>query len=299
MRQLSSQIRKDHSLTAACAVLATVAWSGCSGPLETMDEIGNPTATDEPLANAATPLVAGARLGPGTYDDTDSRLSYGGAWSLLKDVRLAAWRTIHSTSRRGDQVSVDFTGSRIGYMYSMAYNRGGATVFIDGIPQDSFDAYAPEIRRGVVRVYDLEQGQHSLVVKNNGGGIIDVDAFAVDISCGELGEYDDAHPQWRYEGAWQRHGDGITVSNDVGSFARITFRSTGDTVVSRYRATAAPATAVITMDGIDYGTLEFQDPLNAGQDAIAFLPLPPDFECHTLHIQVVSGTINVDGLSVP
>lgn len=246
-----------------------------------------------------------SRAQAGAYDGNDPRVTYSAGWGVSTSYTNTAFNTLNYTNVAGSTASFTFTGSRISLLYTMASNRGGTTVFIDGVPIESFSTYAPETRRQVIKTFTVSPGTHTIVVRADGNGYTDVDAFAVDIAAAAAGgTYDNTHSLWRYIGSWQQSSyapstNGImTVSSNVGSVARFTFFSTNSNFIFSYVTTASPGKVKVTVDGIDYGTLDYFTSFEPGQQAIAILPVPARRQYHTVHLTVIEGTVNVDGISI-
>jgi hypothetical protein len=75
--------------------------------------------------NADAPMVT-------TYDDRDSRLRYFGSWTTGSFPQAYAG-TLKWSRNTTDGVSFTFTRSYLNYVFTKAYNRGYATVVIDGV----------------------------------------------------------------------------------------------------------------------------------------------------------------------
>ncbi len=116
-------------------------------------------------------------------------------WAVVQDPAAVLGSTLYSPDP-GASVSWSFTGSRVAYLYSTAYNRGAALVKIDGVVVDLLDAFTPDVRRQVGKVYNTPGGPHTITVVNHGGGanqrvIMDLDAFVSDIMAFGPGTYNE------------------------------------------------------------------------------------------------------------
>jgi hypothetical protein len=131
------------------------------------------------------------------YVADDSTLTpTSGQWHTVSDPN-ALRGTVKYTVTTGGSLEWTFNGSRVAYLHSMAYNRGAVIVSVDGTVVDKLDAYTPEVRRQIGKVYDgFSDSQHTIRIENKGGGannrtVIDVDAFVSDIMSFPPGTYND------------------------------------------------------------------------------------------------------------
>jgi hypothetical protein len=162
------------------------------------------------LPISAARAVTCAPAGQFTYDDTNTNnpgtyVNYTGAWLTSGGpFANAMWNTIHYTTDTTATVNFCFTGSTITLFYSMASSRGQESVYIDGSLRSSFSSYAPEIRRQIGKTWDgLGYGTHTIEVRANGGGggVTDIDSFAVDITTYSYNTYDNPNTAIRYTGS--------------------------------------------------------------------------------------------------
>ena len=121
-------------------------------------------------------------------------------WGTSNDVN-ALFGSVKYTNQANATLSWSFNGSRVAYLYSMAYNRGSTIVTIDGTLVDILDSYAPHVNRQVGKIYTLNSGNHTITIKNNSAGannrvIMDVDAFVSDIVSFPTNTYNDDASLW-------------------------------------------------------------------------------------------------------
>ena len=120
--------------------------------------------------NARTsPALPERRLAPaphGDYDDTSQFVSYYGAWSRDNQFPDPVNGTLTYCDQPGASFRLAFLGSEVTYIYTKAFNRGFASVSIDGMDKGKIDQYSPEtVWRERVRYGDLPEGNHVLVVR--------------------------------------------------------------------------------------------------------------------------------------
>jgi hypothetical protein len=130
--------------------------------------------------------VAGA-CDSGMLDDTSPRLHYSGSWKHLTHFGSACGETLAFSNAAGAEVSIDFIGTGISYLYTKAFTRGIAEVFIDGESRGLLDEFSLGIEWRSRAVYGgLAPGRHTFTVRvlhrsaeDSLGEDIDVDGFVV------------------------------------------------------------------------------------------------------------------------
>jgi hypothetical protein len=105
----------------------------------------------------------------GMYDDTDPRIVLHAPWVRDNQFREAFGHTLTYTSIPGASISFSFTGESITYIYTRAYNRGIAEVWIDDQLKDRVDLYAPSIEWQSKSTYaGLDPGPHTIRIRVTG-----------------------------------------------------------------------------------------------------------------------------------
>jgi hypothetical protein len=102
---------------------------------------------------------------------------------LDQSFREAARGTISYSSDRAASCQFRFTGSKITYYFTRAYNRGQASVEIDGVPKGTIDLYSAQAGWQAHATYDhLGEGPHTIVIRHAGavGTFIDIDQLVVE-----------------------------------------------------------------------------------------------------------------------
>lgn len=247
------------------------------------------------LGGSQAEQVSAEPLAPVTYDDNAvPPVAYTGAWTFSNSSTNAMSSTLHWSNVVGNKATLSFNGSTISLFYSMAYNRGGHAVYIDGQLKGAYGSYAPEIRRQVGKTWSVSPGNHTIEVVVNGGGFTDVDAFAIDIATVGEGVYDNGHSHIRYFGSWTdssctpgTYNNSLKISNTPQSGFRFTF--TGDEITYIYSMHSNRGRAAITIDGNDYGYIDQYSPDLRRQIGKTFSGLGPGV--HILNV-VVSGDKN-------
>ena len=90
------------------------------------------------LEKPTTPLAQ-----PGLYDDRSPWIEYAGDWYLDDGFPEAAQGTLSYTDRPGLAFEFRFEGTRVTWVFTRAFNRGRARVFLDGTEAAVLDLYAP------------------------------------------------------------------------------------------------------------------------------------------------------------
>jgi hypothetical protein len=96
----------------------------------------------------------------GTFDDTSDEIEYSGAWSQAS-FSTAAGRTLSFSNDPASSARLEFKGTEITWVFARAWNRGIASVKIDGAPRGEFDLYSPKIIwQSRTTFGDLPPGDH-------------------------------------------------------------------------------------------------------------------------------------------
>src|SRR6266576_1148641 len=96
-------------------------------------------------SSSSTPMVP--PVGSGTYEDTNSALSFSGSWTNFVDGANSGG-SAKFTNQSGSQVSLTFDGQVLTLIYLKQSNAGIATVTIDGSAVEQLDTYGPTRRFG-------------------------------------------------------------------------------------------------------------------------------------------------------
>jgi beta-galactosidase GanA len=122
-----------------------------------------------------------------TYDDTDPALQYSGNWSHVSNQSYTGgdYKNTESFSNvAGDSMSVTFTGTAVDWIGSKASNHGYADVYIDGVKQQTVDAYGSQNQAVLFKATGLSDSQHTLKIvvdgtrdSSSGGTYVSIDAI--------------------------------------------------------------------------------------------------------------------------
>lgn len=236
-----------------------------------------------------------ASAGPTMYMPSGGTSSGWGTMSAAD----AAWQTLTYTGNIDHRAIFNFNGDRISLLYSMANNRGFYKVLIDGVERAYFNGYAPETRRQVIRTWSgLSAGDHTIEVIAWGGGLMEVDAFAVDQEhIIYTGTIDNTNSLMRFIGSWEALSNVTTpppgafngtmsrsrIANNV---FRLTFQGTKVTWI--YSKDYTRGRAAVTIDGVNRGEFNLFTNSTQRQQEITFSNLSPGI--HTIHITVLGTT---------
>ncbi len=126
-------------------------------------------------------------LAPGTYDDSEPRIEYSGAWLHDKQFAEPSGHTLSYSDVAGDAVKLTFEGSAITYVHTRAANRGIGEVWIDGRFARRLNLYAPQttwqssVRLGVAAgVHTFELRVTGRKDRKSMGTFVDLDAVRVE-----------------------------------------------------------------------------------------------------------------------
>jgi hypothetical protein len=119
-------------------------------------------------------------------DDTNWSIAYSGNW-VRSEFENALNGTLTYAFQRGASIKFSFEGAGVTYVYTRAFNRGMAAVFIDGAAKGVIDLYSPKIEWQSTTTFDgLKQGPHSIEIRVTGqhspasnASYVDLDALLV------------------------------------------------------------------------------------------------------------------------
>ena len=125
---------------------------------------------------------------PGTYDDFDPALVYRGDWINSRDFAEPDRHTISYTDIVGAEVEIAFEGKALTYVYTKAFNRGIASLTVDGVEQGTVDLYSADTQwQSHTRFCCFAPGRHVAIIRATGkadpqskGKFIDLDSFTVE-----------------------------------------------------------------------------------------------------------------------
>lgn len=121
--------------------------------------------------------------GPGVYDDANVAIDYEGEWMLDQSFAAAAGGTVSYSSDANAAIRFAFTGDRITYVFTKAFNRAHAAISIDGSPRGVFDLASSDPQWQSKLVFDhLGPGTHEIVIRSAGpaGRYLDLDQLIVE-----------------------------------------------------------------------------------------------------------------------
>lgn len=149
-------------------------------------EVPADTETAEP-ASTAPPLILSTRtatsvstapFNPGTYDETESRISYSGDWTVQSSVPDAFGNSLHVSSTLGNTASFRFIGQQVRLFYQSSPSLGTIRIVIDGLQFD-LDQSASQASEAEWASSLLVNGTHTVVITHQSGGSINLDYIIV------------------------------------------------------------------------------------------------------------------------
>ena len=223
------------------------------------------------------------------FDDTFGTIFYNGNWTHSTGWPRS-WQNTHSYSNQaGSSYLFNFAGSQFHRVYNMAYNRGTADIYIDGNPAGTTDDNASTTRWQVVKTWSLTPDDHTIEIRVNSSGYIDLDNLTLDVPLAASGTYDDNESKLWYIGNWTQqsgwpsaYGGTLSWSNISEDAVRITFN--GSRVDYCYTKAYNRGKAAITIDGVHRGFLDLYSPTIQWQGCSAYSNLGAG--AHTFHVSV-------------
>ncbi len=100
-------------------------------------------------------------------DDQSARLKYRGRWRTLQRFGLACGGTLSYTSEPGAEVSLQFNGTSVTYLFTRAYTRGMVEVLLDGARREVLDQFSSGVEwRSEATYGGLAPGQHTITIRS-------------------------------------------------------------------------------------------------------------------------------------
>jgi hypothetical protein len=174
------------SLTPGSTVFAPTSGTPALGtPTLATPNNTTPSITGTSLANTALPTpssASGAPLGPGTYDDVDSRLVYNGGGWAAQQVDSAYSGTLHVSQAPGSSVIFRFIGTELRIGYQVAVSLGTVTVRIDNTNYDPLDQSDTSAAVNEwISPNPLSSSSHTVTITHASGGSVNLDYVIIPV----------------------------------------------------------------------------------------------------------------------
>lgn len=176
-------VEEDDFPTPTTGVLPTVPRLT---PVIQVTNTSPPIITLPPLENTNTPTrtptsESAAPFGAGTFDDTDSRFSYTGAWDSLSGVAGAEKGTLHvSSTLANNSVSFRFIGNELRVFFQAAPGLGTIRLTLDGTSYEiSQSSSTTEIEEWVLSTTTART--HTVTITHVSGGSVNFDSIVVPV----------------------------------------------------------------------------------------------------------------------
>lgn len=137
-----------------------------------------PTSTRQPTLTSTS--VGAPPLNAGTYDDTDSHLTYNGDWISQANVSGAQNGTLHVSQTLGNTITFRFIGDQLRIVFQSGPGLGVMAVAIDGAaitPPMNQSAAPPGSSEWVIP--GLTNATHLVVLTHSSGGSINIDQVII------------------------------------------------------------------------------------------------------------------------
>ena len=133
------------------------------------------------FANHASAFAAGPTLSPRLVQEGANAVAFGGTWSRASSTKFSGGK-VRYTSTGKRSATYRFTGRAVGFITTMAPNRGIVKVMLDGVQVARVDMRWPvTLYRQVIwsKRFSSSKSHTLKVIVVGGKGRVDVDAFAV------------------------------------------------------------------------------------------------------------------------
>ncbi len=138
---------------------------------------GQPTNTPTRTPTRTATSASVAPLNPGTYDDTDSHLLYGGSWSST-NVSGAYQNTLHVSNTLNNSVTFSFIGDEVRLFYQSGPSLGTIRISIDGAQFDLNESDTSTQSSEWVSAA-LDNKTHTVVITHFDGSSVNLDEIIV------------------------------------------------------------------------------------------------------------------------
>lgn len=137
-----------------------------------------PTSTRQPTLTSTS--VGAPPLNAGTYDDTDSHLTYSGDWISQANVSGAQNGTLHVSQTLGNTITFRFIGDQLRIVYQSGSGLGimAATIDAAAITPPLNQSGAPSASSEWV-ITGLTNATHLVVLTHTSGGSVNIDQVIV------------------------------------------------------------------------------------------------------------------------
>ncbi|MEZ0396862.1 MAG: hypothetical protein ABWK53_10605, partial [Anaerolineales bacterium] len=118
-------------------------------------------------------------LNPGTYEDTDTNITYTAGWVPL-NTSGPTNNTLYYSTVTGGEATFQINSNRFTLTYTGFTNRGTAEIYVDGALYTTLNQYsATLIWQKTWTSGDLGPGPHTIRIVHKTGTYIDIDAITV------------------------------------------------------------------------------------------------------------------------
>lgn len=210
-------------------------------------------------------IAGSAYPGSVRIEDDDTRLGFGGLWSL-EETASASGSTWRRTAASGAIARLDFVGNGVALRAPERPGFGSVEIRLDGVLVDTVDLAAPTAQpsAAVWESGPLTLDAHSVEVRNvSSTAPVVIDAFDVTgfVQSASLGKLiDQADARIWYAGSWSKlahagaHGGTLTYSRSSGAAAHIRFTGTAFEWIGRTHPNCG--TAAVFVDGVQVAIVD-------------------------------------------
>lgn len=284
----------------ALASVDCVSATACTGVGDAVDEGVDQTLVE---TGAAEPAVTTTT----TFDDSSTGVAYD-TWGSVTDPTANGGTYVMSGTKTA-KATYAFSGSAVTWVTRKGPNQGIAAVTIDGVKDAAVNLYSKTAQAFDQPYSGLAAGTHTLVITVTGrkavassGTNVAVDAFTVGATTVQEYSSTIGYDAWR-DVALAAAFDGSYHVNQKGG-ATATFAFIGTSVQWITATGPSFGTAVVTIDGVDEGTVDLYSAKGHHQVAEAYGSLSPG--THTLVIAPTGshnslstgGSVVIDGFTV-
>ncbi|MEZ4712025.1 MAG: matrixin family metalloprotease, partial [Caldilineaceae bacterium] len=204
----------------------------------------------------------------GTYDNPSLQLGYGGSanWVSATGFPKAYNGSVSYVNNSGARYWIVFQGSTITRRYTMAPNRSGVEIFIDGVSKGTMNDYSPYIHWQAAKTWEVSSGSpHILEVRGTGSNYFDADAFVINTPHSAAGTYNNPGiGASNVIGTWTTYSGTGPFNNDViyskNAQDAIYFTFKGTSITYYYTKDFNRGKADVTIDGVSQGLVDLWSP---------------------------------------
>ncbi|GGA10225.1 hypothetical protein GCM10008018_64580 [Paenibacillus marchantiophytorum] len=144
---------------------------------------------------------------PAQVNDTNSSITYSGAWSLSSARGFGDYQDdVHFTQTNNDYVQYAFTGTGIELIAEKDSTSGNMDIYVDNVFKQTVNAYNPSrlVQQTLYSISGLASGSHTIKAVKKSGTYMLLDKL--NVKDNKI-PYNNTDPAFTYTGSWSLNGN--------------------------------------------------------------------------------------------